>query len=150
MRLVLDTNILISGLISPRGKPAALLDAVRHGRATLITSARQLDEFRDVVARPKLRRFLKPGAAEGLLRLIDAAAVVVADPLPTVTASPDPDDNAILATAVAGRAAWVVTGDKAHLLSLGDYAGVEIITAAEAMRRLDNGGASDRTTPPAQ
>ena len=64
VRLVADTNVLISGLISPRGNPAALLDAVAQGRAIARHVRRPARRSScDVAARPRLQKFLKPGAA---------------------------------------------------------------------------------------
>ena len=58
------------------------------------------------------------------------------DPLPTVDLSPDPDDNAILATAIKTRADFIVSGDKTDLLSLTEAQGIPIITARQAMERF--------------
>ncbi len=138
MRFVLDTNILISGLITPTGTkpPALLIDAVRQEKLTLITSTVQMDEFVDVVGRPHLQNYLKPGVVEDFVRFMEGAAVVVRDPLPEATESPDQDDNLILATARAGNADLIVSGDKRHVLSLGRFRGIEIVTAAQAVARL--------------
>jgi uncharacterized protein len=119
VRLVLDTNILISGLISPAsGKPPGLLlDAAREERIVIVTSLDQLAEFDDVIARPHLQKYLRPGVVEGFRELIDALTLIVAGPLPVVIESPDPKDNMILATALAGDAKLIVSGDKRHVLS---------------------------------
>ena len=135
-RLVLDTNVIVSGLISPGGAPAALLDMVRRGRARLVTSPAQLDEVDDVLARPRLRRFLTPGAVEIFSDTLDASAEVVAGELPIVTDSPDPADNLILATAIAGAAELLASGDKRHMLALGSIRGIPIVTPVEALRRV--------------
>ena len=60
----------------------------------------------------------------------------VAEDLPAVNFSPDPDDNLILAAAIAGRADLIVSGDKKHMLSLGQVEGIPIVTPAEALHRL--------------
>ena len=137
MRIVLDTNILVSALISRAGPPGQVLAEATRGRLTLITSVAQIAELRRVLDRPHLRRIIAPGAAQDLMANIDAVGGVVGD-LPDVTASPDPDDNLILATAVAGRADLIVSGDKTDMLALGRIEGVPIATAsaaAEEMRR---------------
>ena len=71
------------------------------------------------------------GEAQDLLNTLEAQGEVVTD-LPNIGASPDPDDNLILATAIAGRADLIVSGDKKHMLSLGRVHGIPIITAAAA------------------
>lgn len=140
MRLVLDTNILVSALISSAGPPGQLLAAVRDKRVTLVTSEEQIAELRDVLGRERLRPYLRQEDAEDLLATIDAIATVV-DRLPTITLSPDPKDNPILATAVAGDADFLVSGDKGDLLALGQIEGIPIVTAAHVaghLARSDN------------
>ena len=135
MRLVLDTNILVSALISAAGPPGQLLAAVRDRRVTLVTSAEQLAELRDVLGRERLRRYIRKSDADALLATIDTIAKVVGD-LPEIALSPDPKDNPILATAVAGEAEFLVSGDKIDLLALGSVHGIEIVTAVFALKRL--------------
>ncbi|MCP1469864.1 hypothetical protein J3E64_001546 [Sphingobium sp. OAS761] len=137
MRLVLDTNILVSGLISKAGPPGQLLAAVRDRLITLVTSREQLAELRDVLGRERLRPYISIADARDLLATIDAIAVIAED-LPEVSASPDPKDNPILATAIAGEAEFLVSGDKGDLLALGSVQGIGIITAVEALARLQN------------
>jgi len=138
VRLVLDTNVLVSGLITPGDRPPArLIDAVTKQAAVLVTSSAQVDEITDVLARDHLQRYLPPGVAEDFLATLGALADVTEGPLPAVDASPDPKDNFILATAVAGDADLLVTGDKRHLLWLEIFRGIPIVTAADAMQRLE-------------
>ena len=139
MRIVLDTNILVSALISGAGPPGQVLAEVKGGHQTLVTSADQIAELRRVLSRPHLRRYLAPGAADDLIANLEAVGEVVGD-LPEVNASPDPDDNRILAAAIAGRADLIVSGDKKDMLALGRVAGIPIVTAsvaAELTRRPD-------------
>ncbi len=131
MRIVLDTNILVSALISQAGPPGQVLAEVKRGRLTLITSVFQIAEVRRVLSRPHLRRVVAPDAAQDLMANIEAVGEVVGD-LPDVTASPDPDDNLILATAIAGRADRIVSGDKTDMLALGRVEGIPIVTASAA------------------
>jgi hypothetical protein len=83
------------------------------------------------VRRERLRSCIHPEAAQDLIRNFEAVGEVVTH-LPEVNASPDPDDNPILATAIAGRADLVVSGDKKHMLALGDIDGIPIVSAAVA------------------
>ena len=138
VRILLDTDILISGLITPAGDrpPALLLDAARQERVTLVSSAEQLQEFKEVAARPHLQKYLKAGVVEEFLRFIDAVAEIVETPLPVVTESPDPKDNMILASAIAGRADLIVSGDKRHILALGTFRNIPIVTPAQAVALL--------------
>ncbi len=138
VRILLDTNILISGLITPTGDrpPALLLDAVRQQRITLVSSVEQLAEFKDVAGRPHLQKYLKPGVLDDFLRFFDGVADIVDGPLPVVTESPDPKDDMILASALAGRAELIVSGDKRHVLSLGTFRSILIVTPARALELL--------------
>lgn len=135
MRIVLDTNILVSALISQAGPPGQVLAEVKRGRLTLITSVFQIAELRRVLGRPHLRRVVAPDAAHDLMANIEAVGEVVGD-LPAVRASPDPDDNLILATAIAGRADRIVSGDKTDMLALGRIEGIPIITASAAAAEM--------------
>ena len=135
MRIVLDTNVLVSALISRDGPPGRVLAAIRNQRLTLVTSEAQLVELRAVLGRERLRPYIRFEEGQDLIRDLEAIGEVVAD-LPNVSASPDPDDNVILATAVAGQAGQadvVVSGDKQHMLVLGQIEGIPIITASAAV-----------------
>ena len=140
MRIVLDTNILVSALISGEGSPGQVLAAVKSLGITLITSRFQVDELRNVLARDRLQPYIRREEADDLLYHLEAyhleaVAVVVAE-LPEVSLSADPDDNPILAAAIAGDADLVVSGDRDHMLAIGSADGIPIITAREAADRL--------------
>ena len=135
MRIVLDTNILVSALISRDGPPGQVLADVKRGRLRLVTSTEQIAELRRVLHRPHLRRYIPLAAADDLLRNGEAVGEVVTD-LPDLDVSPDPDDNLILAAAVAGRTDLVVSGDKKHTLALGEVEGIPIVTASAAAERM--------------
>ena len=136
VRIVLDTNILVSALISRDGPPGQVLADVKRGRLRLVTSTEQIAELRRVLHRPHLRRYIPLAAADDLLRNVEAVGEVVTD-LPDLDVSPDPDDNLILAAAaVAGRADLVVSGDKKHMLALGEVEGIPIVTASAAAERM--------------
>ena len=132
MRIVLDTNVLVSALISRDGPPGRVLAAIRNQRLTLVTSEAQLVELRAVLGRERLRPYIRFEEGQDLIRDLEAIGEVVAD-LPNVSASPHPDDNVILATAVAGQADVVVSGDKQHMLVLGQIEGIPIITVSAAV-----------------
>jgi putative PIN family toxin of toxin-antitoxin system len=135
-RLTLDTNILVSSLITEGTPPDLLYRAWKEERFFLVTSKEQLAELTRVFAYPKLRPYVKPIEAKELLAGLEAHAIVVGD-LPIVHYSPDPADNLILATAIKGQAIFLVTGDKKDLLSLKKIDGVSIITARAALEILD-------------
>ena len=130
MRLVVDTNILVSALLSATSLPAQIVVLWRAGRFDLLIAAEQLDEIGRVTRYPKVRERLNPAVAGRLVNDLRALAVML-DTLPVVEASPDPDDNYLLAMAVAGSADFLVTGDKRDLLDLETHAGTRIISARD-------------------
>jgi len=135
VRLVLDTNVLISGFIESNGHPGRLLLSLRRHQFTLITSDAQLIELRRVLGYERLQRFIQPEQAAWFLEGLPLVSEVFAE-IPDVDLSPDPDDNAIIATAIAGQADAIVSGDKRHLVPLKVAAGIPIITPREALERL--------------
>jgi putative PIN family toxin of toxin-antitoxin system len=138
VRLLLDNNILVSGLISTTGAPSRVADAWRDQRFELITSREQLLRLGEVLARPKIRKLVQEHLAAKLIADLEAAAILV-EPDRTVVATSDSEDNLILGAALAGRVDMVVSGDKKHLLSLGHFKGIRIVTAAEALQQLEAG-----------
>jgi len=134
-RIVLDTNILISSLISKKSSPYLLYYGWRKKRFTLITSEEQLNELNQVLQYPKLRKFINQDEATIMISALCDFAVTVAD-LPDVNYSKDSDDNLIIATAIAGKADLIVTGDKGDLLTLKTVENIAIVTASDAVSRI--------------
>lgn len=135
MRVVLDTNILIAALITKGTPPDRLYQAWLRGQFEVVTSTAQLQEIAAVLARPRLQKYLDADEASVIVQHLDTRAVILRE-TPTVTLSPDPKDNPILAAAIAGSAGLIVTGDKRHMLDLGQAAGIPIVTARDALNRL--------------
>jgi len=127
VRVVVDTNVLISALLSARSLPAELIELWREGRFDLLTSVEQLEELRRVMRYPKIRERLSPALAGRLINELRDVAVLVSD-LPQVTACVDPYDNYLLAMVKAGRSDCLVTGDKRDLLGIARYEGGRIVT----------------------
>lgn len=135
VRILLDTNILISGILTLKNPPARLLDLWLDRRLELLTSEVQINELRDVLARPKIAQRFQGNEAEELLKNLKEEAIWAHD-LPTVNVSPDPADNLILAIAIAGQAKLIVSGDRAGMLDLKEVSGIPIVTAREALARI--------------
>lgn len=109
IRTVVDTNVIVSSLISPLGNEAQILDAVQRGRITPCLCWSILEEYADVLARPKFQ--FSKGNIEGLLGLLRAKGIMF-EPNPSPGVSPDPGDDDFIACAVAGDAEFIVTGNK--------------------------------------
>ncbi|WP_239807311.1 putative toxin-antitoxin system toxin component, PIN family [Croceicoccus hydrothermalis] len=138
MRVILDTNVLLSGLISPNGIPARLIETWLDRRFVLVSHALQIDEIRDVSRRDKIRVLVRPAEVG---RLVNQIGLVADMPtaLPHVRRSPDPRDDFLLGLCDAGRADWLVTGNKDDLLALERHGSSRIVTAATLADQLGMG-----------
>jgi putative PIN family toxin of toxin-antitoxin system len=130
MRVVLDTNILFSALISPHGSPDAIYRAWRSARFEVVTSRAQLDdEIRRASRYPKLQAILQPAKVGAMINNLQRA--VVLERLTIEVEADDPDDSFLLAMALAGNADYLVTGDRrAGLLQRGHIERTRIVTPA--------------------
>lgn len=128
MRVVLDTNILISALMIQTGNPAAIYRAWQLGQFTLLTCAEHLDELRATLRKPAIADRIKPYRAGGLVNEMKKLAESV-DELPQVRRSADSTDDFLLALSEAGKADYLVTGDKSGLLALQRHKATRIVSA---------------------
>ncbi|MCM2264639.1 MAG: putative toxin-antitoxin system toxin component, PIN family [Desulfuromonadales bacterium] len=111
MKIVLDTNVLVAGLLSPFGPCGEIVRMVSSGELTLALDARILTEYQEVLARPKFKFDQDKVAA--ILDLIEHRGVTVAAS-PLIQPLPDPDDEPFLAIAITARVACLVTGNHVH------------------------------------
>jgi putative PIN family toxin of toxin-antitoxin system len=137
-RLVIDTNVFVSGLISGEGPPARILRAVQGKRAIHLVSDPIVEEYLRVLDYPRIRKFRKISDAF----VADIAAYLVyqterVELRSRIRISADPDDNVFLNTAIDGRATLLVTGDKTDLLALGRVDSIPIVSAREAVNWLE-------------
>jgi putative PIN family toxin of toxin-antitoxin system len=137
MRIVIDTNLLVSGVISA-GLPRQLVDAAKAGEFELCTSEVLLAELLDVIARSKFAaRLVQAGLTPmAIVEDLRALAVVVSPTTVAHVVLTDPDDDHVLAAALTGAADLIASGDKRDLLPLGNYQGIPIVTAKEALERI--------------
>ncbi len=111
MRIVLDTNVLVSGLLSPFGPPGEIVRMVSSGAIALCLDARILAEYEEVLARPRFG--FDPDSVAALIDYIDfRGEIVAANPLGFHL--PDPDDEPFIEVAAACGADGLVTGNAAH------------------------------------
>ena len=137
MRVILDTNIVLSGLFW-HGSPHTLLNHVRDGTLTLISSPALLAELAEVIERPKFDAILArshTSRERSLVEIQALAEVVTHDPLP-IPVCRDADDDAVLACALAARVDLIVSGDS-DLLTLQEYQGIRIVGAATAIELIE-------------
>ncbi len=136
-RLVIDTNVFVSGLISASGAPAQILRAIRQKRAIHVVSDPIIEEYLQVLDYPRIRKFEK--ISDEFIAAIAAYLIYQTHRVEltsNVRMSRDPDDDVFLQTAVDGKASLLISGDKTDLLSLTKIEDIPIVTAREAIVRL--------------
>jgi uncharacterized protein len=127
MNIVLDTNVLVSGLITPFGPSGKIVRMVFSGELKLYIDARILSEYREVLCRPKFK--FKKEHINILLDFIKAYGQVVSS-FPLKNRLPDPDDEPFLEVAVTGKARFLITGNMAHY-PLSAREGIRICSPSE-------------------
>ena len=135
MRVILDTNVLLSALIRRDSVLGRFLGAWFDDRFVLITHELQLEELRAVTRRQQIRVLIRRSEAGRLVNQLRANAELMTR-LPRTRRSDDPADDFLLALSEAGRADHMVTGDKAGLLRLGNHNGTLIQTARAFLDQL--------------
>lgn len=134
MRAILDVNVLISAILSPRASPARLLLAWRAGTFDLVVSPALLAELARALAYPKLARLITPADADAFVAWIARSMIMAVDPgAPPSVRSVDPNDDYLVALAIAERAV-LVSGDR-HLTVRADR--LPVRTPADFLASLD-------------
>lgn len=131
-KIVVDTNIFISAAIL-KGVSAGLMDYWKEERFIWLFSAEIFDEYFEVIARPKFGQEEKD--IRELSDILTTKAVAVEPNIKVNIVKEDPDDNKFLECAIAGEADYIVSGDR-HLLALGEYKGIPILTLKELLERI--------------
>jgi putative PIN family toxin of toxin-antitoxin system len=142
VRAVIDTNVLLSGLLW-HGQPHMLLEHVRAGTLAMVSSPALLAELADVIGRAKFDAILvrsKTSREQALAEVRQLAEVVEPPPLPQPVCR-DPDDDEVLALALAAQVDLIVSGDD-DLLVLQAFEGIPILTPAQALQHIGTGGAA--------
>jgi putative PIN family toxin of toxin-antitoxin system len=131
MIVVLDTNVIVSAMLSAHGAPARIINRWEAGRFDVVTSQALIGELERVLTYPRVRRYLKFSEQEidAFLNRLSAAAVAIEPPQTLEVIETDPADNRVLECAIAGGATYIVTGD-AHLLDLKAYQQIVILEPA--------------------
>ena len=133
VRVVLDTNVLLSGVFFG-GLPGRILDAWQRGQLTLVLSPAILTEYRRAGAELAVRYPSAETALEPIVTLLAQAATIVNAPELPAVVSADPDDDKFLACALASRTSVIVSGDK-HLLRVSGWSGIEVLTPQQLIDR---------------
>jgi uncharacterized protein len=117
LKIVLDTNILISAAARPNNAAGKIIEAWFDHRYTLLTSEFQLDEFRRVSRYARIQQFLPAHRAGAMVNELRSRAIIL-KPKSIPDVSRDPDDNFILVVAVSGNANYLVSRDRLDILVL--------------------------------
>ena len=133
MRLVVDTNVLVSALLTPSGIPARLLERIQADGHTLLFDARITDEYHRVLNRPEFS--FNPGAVAELLSAVQSSGFEV-DAIPLAVRLPDADDLAFLEVAAAGLADALITGNARHFAPVQGAHGILVLSPREALDLL--------------
>jgi hypothetical protein len=137
IKIVVDTNIVVSAYLVPGGKPDKIISLARAGKIDIFLSPQIFKEIERILLSPKLRKIHKT-TPEETSRFIEAfKEVIIITPgiLEVDVVSDDPDDNKILACAIEGRVDYVVSGDH-HLTNLQSFKGIPIINPDMFLKKL--------------
>ena len=120
LRITVDTNVLISSILNPCGKPYEVLQLVRKSKAVLVLSLEILDELKRVLKYPKIIKYLEkrdidPKEIDRFLDRLEGIAKITTTTIDIDIIQDDPSDNMVLSCAVEGKADFIISGDH-HLL----------------------------------
>jgi hypothetical protein len=134
----LDTNVIVSALLSPGGPPAEIINRWEADQFEVVTSLPLLSELERALQHPRVRKYLKssPDEAGAFIARFGRVATVVQPRLTLHVIEDDPADNRLLECAAAGGAAYIITGDD-HLLQLKKYKDIVILSPAGFLTLLD-------------
>jgi putative PIN family toxin of toxin-antitoxin system len=133
MMIVLDTNVIVSGILKPFSKAASILRLVADGTIQLAYDLRLLSEYRDVLTRPKFN--IAQGNVDAFLAQIEEEGFLVSVK-PLEIHLPDLDDEPFLEVALSGKVEAIVTGNKRHFPVDRKYGGMRILSPAEFLELL--------------
>jgi putative PIN family toxin of toxin-antitoxin system len=133
IRAVVDTNVFVSGLLAPLGNEALIVLAIQQGLIKPYFSAEMLEEYAEVLARPKFS--FPPDEIESLIALVRSRGEQVSHPETLSLHSPDPADDKFITCAVTAAADFIVTGNKRDF-PLEVCGNVRVVSAGELLERI--------------
>lgn len=138
-RVVIDTNIFVSGTVSSKGSPRKILDFARKGAFRVVTSLSINHEILEVLHREHIytKYGLNEKVIDDLASFLYEGTILTEDAYEVSRVKKDADDNKFLGCALEGEAAYIVSGDD-HLLSIKHYRGIQIIDANSFLILLGN------------
>lgn len=137
MKVVLDTNILISFLLTHGETISKIIDGWEQQKFTLLVTNEIITEIKQVIERFVVSKLIKEETALAFLDRLEKESLIVLS-LTTLTISPDKKDNRYLECAKDGKADYLISGDKKHLLKFGKFGKTKIISPAQFIQVLQN------------
>jgi len=137
-KIVLDTNVLVSALINPHGKPAQIINYVFENKIRLFTSPSIMEELERVLSYPKLMKrhgLNSEELKEFISDLLSIMSLIEEEKIIEVIME-DPSDNKYLSCAIDAKVDFIISGD-IHLLNLGEYEGIRIVTPAQFLEIME-------------
>jgi putative PIN family toxin of toxin-antitoxin system len=136
-RVVIDTNIFVSGTVSPKGSPRKILDLARKGAFKVVTSLSINHEILEVLHREHIytKYGLNEKTIDDLASFLYEGTILTEDAYEVSRVKKDADDNKFFGCALEGEAAYIVSGDD-HLLSIKHYRGIQIVDPNSFLRIL--------------
>lgn len=138
MIVVLDTNVIISALLSTKGSPAKIIDKWESDEFDIAISKPLLDELERALGYERVRKYFQSPQEiiKALLKRMKTVGIFVNPGFELNVIEDDPDDNRVLECALSANASYVISGDE-HLLGLGEYQGIMIISPVGFLKLLD-------------
>ena len=133
--VVPDVNVLVSGTTTSQTPPSQILQAWRDGQIEIATSLPILEDLSRVLRYPRVVGLTKmnDGEQTEYITTLQASAIVVPGTI-SVQVSSDPDDNKLFSCAIESEADYIISWDKKHVLSIGEYQGIKTITPANFVK----------------
>jgi uncharacterized protein len=135
MKIVFDTNVLVSALITTGRAKELFLKAV-EGQIQLVLSEGILNEFKEVARDPRISKYVDREDVAVFLEILRRKAKIVRVKSKLRIVKEDLADDVILRTAIDGKTDWIVSGDR-HVLSVGSFRGIKIVTVNEMLALLE-------------
>ncbi len=136
VKVVLDTNVVVSSMLVQEGSPASIFRKLALGDINNFTTHEIIEEIKEVLARPRILKRISLAESEFVLHSFEELSEKVYPEISLDEIKDDPDDNKILECAIASTADYIISGD-AHLLKLREFRGIKIVSPAEFILLMD-------------
>jgi len=137
IKVVMDTNVVISSAISSDGNPAHIFEMLLLEKIENYTTTEIIEEIKEVMKRPKITKLVGLPEREFVISNFESFSTKIKPLISLNEVEDDPDDNKFLECAVFANVNYIISGDD-HLLKIKDFRGILIITPAEFVRLIES------------